>query len=192
MRLSSVALLLIAVTALQAQVYDPRLSSTAQVDLLQIQTRQLEDRLQQQQALQSSQALQGVQQLQMQRQMAPMMAPMIAPAIMPGSGLSGKWWNRAALAARIGLTAEQQKKMEDIYQQARLHMIDLNAALQKEQARLEPMISADQPDHAAIDAQIDRAGKARVEVEKANTSMTLAIRAVLTPEQWTMLKGERD
>jgi protein CpxP len=131
--------------------------------------------------------------LQLQRQVDSQLLP--GPAVMPGAGtgmLSGKWWNRPVLAARIGLTADQQKKMDEIYQQARLQMIDLSAALQKEQAMLEPMIAVEQPDETAIDAQIDRAGKARAEVEKANTGMLLAIRRVLLPEQWAKLKSERD
>ncbi|HVW07011.1 MAG TPA: Spy/CpxP family protein refolding chaperone [Bryobacteraceae bacterium] len=196
MRTFLVALLLIGASVLQAQT-DPRLSPPAQVDLLHLQSQQLQQQLQQQQAIQSQQAQQQVQQMQFQRQADEMMDGPNSlffgtPAIAPRTGiglLSGKWWDRPALAARIGLTPDQQKKMDGIYQQARLHMIDLNAALQKEQARLDPMLTADQPDETAMDAQIDRVANARAGLEKANTGMILEIRRALSPEQWTKLKA---
>ncbi len=80
--------------------------------------------------------------------------------------------------------------MDDIFQQSRLRLIDLNAAVQKEEAILEPLVSADQPDEARIVAQIDKVAQARAELEKANARMLLGIRRVLTPEQWEKLKAE--
>jgi protein CpxP len=67
-------------------------------------------------------------------------------------------------------------------------LIDLNAALQKEEAIMEPLIEADPPDEAKIVAQIDKVAQARAELEKANTRMLLGIRRLLTPEQWNKLK----
>lgn len=196
MKISSVALLLIAAVVLHAQVTDPRLTPPAQVDQLRLQTEQLEQQLQQQQAMQAQQAQQQVQQLQFQRQADEMMhnpgsVLLSTPAVAPRAGiglLSGKWWNRPALASQVGITADQRRQLDGIYQKARLQMIDLNAALQKEQIRLEPMITADQPDEPAIDAQIERAGKARADIEKANAGMILEMRRVLTSEQWAKLK----
>lgn len=196
MKISSVALLLIGTAVLHGQVADPRLSPPAQVDLLRLQSQQMEQQLQQQQAVQAQQAQQQVQQLQYQRQAEEMMhgpdsALLSEPAVAPRAGiglLSGKWWNRPALASQIGITADQRRQLDEIYQKARLQMIDLNAALQKERVRLEPMITADQPDESAIDAQIERAGKARADIEKANAGMILEMRRILTAEQWAKLK----
>ncbi len=61
-------------------------------------------------------------------------------------GGPGRWWENQELVQRLGLTADQQKKMEDIFQQSRIKLIDLNAALQKEEAIMEPLMAADQPD----------------------------------------------
>jgi len=105
-------------------------------------------------------------------------------------GPAGRWWTRPEVAQRLGLTADQTKKMDDIFQQHRLKMIDLNAMVQKEEAIMEPLVLADQPDEAKIVAQIDKVAQARAELEKANASMLLGIRRVLTPEQWNKLKSD--
>lgn len=102
----------------------------------------------------------------------------------------GRWWTRPEMAQKLGLTADQTKKMDDTFQQYRLKLIDLNAAVQKEEAIMEPLVAAEQPDEAKIVAQIDKVAVARAELEKANARMLLGIRRLLTPEQWNKLKSE--
>jgi len=106
------------------------------------------------------------------------------------AGPSGTWWRDAALAQRIGLTPDQQKKIEDAFQQSRLHLIDLTAAVEKEQVTMEPLLAADHPDEAKILVQIDRIAQARAELEKSNARMLLGFRNVLTQDQWVKLKAE--
>jgi Spy/CpxP family protein refolding chaperone len=126
--------------------------------------------------------------------MAPAQAQPPLPATPPLEralgGPGGRWWTRPEAAQRLGLTADQTKKMDDIFQQHRLKLIDLNAVVQKEEAIMEPLVSADQPDEAKIVAQIDKVAQARAELEKANARMLLGIRRLLTPEQWNKLKSE--
>lgn len=104
-------------------------------------------------------------------------------------GPPGTWWRDPALVQKIGLTADQQKKIEDAFQQSRLHLIDLTAALDKEQVTMEPLLAADHPDEAKILVQIDRIAQARAELEKANARMLLGFRNVLSQDQWTRLRA---
>ncbi len=106
--------------------------------------------------------------------------------------MHGRWWDDPKLAEKIGLTADQQKKMDDIMQQHRLKLIDLNAALQKQETIMHPLMEAEQPDEGKILAQIDAIAQARAELEKGNARMLLGIRQVLTPDQWTKLKAMRE
>ncbi|QNI31328.1 periplasmic heavy metal sensor [Alloacidobacterium dinghuense] len=108
-----------------------------------------------------------------------------------GRMLHGRWWDDPQTAQKIGLTADQQTKMDGILQQHRLKLIDLNASLQKQEAIMQPLIEADQPDEGKILGQIDAIAQARAELEKANARMLLGIRQVLTPDQWTKLKALR-
>ena len=91
----------------------------------------------------------------------------------------------------LGLSDDQQKKMDDIFNSARLKLIDLSASVQKEEAIMEPLVAADPPDENKLLAQIDRVAQARAELEKANARMLLGIRRQLTHEQWLKLKAER-
>ena len=103
-------------------------------------------------------------------------------------GPPGRWWTNPQTAKDLGLTADQQKKMDDIFQQNRLSLIDLHATLEKQEVQLEPLVAADQPDEGKILAQIDRVAQARAELEKANARMLLGIRRVMTADQWQKLK----
>jgi protein CpxP len=104
-------------------------------------------------------------------------------------GAPGRWWYNPPTARRLDLTPDQQKKMDDVFQQSRLKLIDLTAALDKEEAILEPLVEADQPDAPKIRVQIDRIAQARAELEKANANMLLGIRLILTPDQWKALQS---
>ncbi|HLQ76454.1 MAG TPA: Spy/CpxP family protein refolding chaperone [Terriglobia bacterium] len=100
----------------------------------------------------------------------------------------GTWWNNADAVSALSLTKEQQRKMDDIFQQHRLKLIDLNAALSKEEAILDPLMAAEKLDEPKILTQIDRIAQARAELEKANSRMLLGIRQTLTMEQWTKVQ----
>jgi Spy/CpxP family protein refolding chaperone len=102
----------------------------------------------------------------------------------------GKWWTDADLAHRLNLTSGQQKRMDDIFQQSRLKLLDQNAAVRHEEAILEPLAQADSPDDSRILAQIDRIAQARAELEKTHARFLLELRHVLTVDQWKKLQAE--
>jgi Spy/CpxP family protein refolding chaperone len=107
------------------------------------------------------------------------------------TGAPGRWWNNPEMARRLSLTTDQQKKMDEIFQQSRLKLIDLNASLQKEEAIMDPLMEADTPDEAKILEQIDRVAQARAELEKADARMLFGIRRTLTSDQWKRLQAEQ-
>lgn len=104
---------------------------------------------------------------------------------------SGMWWKNPMVIQRLTLTPEQTKKMDDIFQQSRLQLIDLKANVEKQQVVLEPMLSANPLDSTKAMAQIDRVAQSRADLEKAHARMLLGIRTVLTPDQWTKLNDRR-
>jgi periplasmic protein CpxP/Spy len=109
----------------------------------------------------------------------------------PGHGGMGRWWDNPDVAKNLNLGADQKQKIDDIVQQNRMRLIDLHASLQKEEATLDPLMSADSPDETKILAQIDKVAQARSELEKSNARMLLAMRQVLTVDQWSKLKALR-
>jgi Spy/CpxP family protein refolding chaperone len=100
------------------------------------------------------------------------------------------WWKNPDLVKKLGLTDDQQTKMDQIFQDSRLKLIDLHASLEKEEAILDPLLSSDQPDESKIVSQIDRVAQARGELEKANARMLLGLRRILTADQWKKLSAE--
>lgn len=129
---------------------------------------------------------------------APQAAPRLArvPAA-PGGGRGiigapiGKWWDNPDLSARLGLSDEQKKKMDDIFQANRIKLIDLRASLEKEEAMLDPLMQAATPDDSKLLPQIDKVAQARAELEKADARLLLGLRHVLSPTQWQNLQSER-
>jgi len=107
------------------------------------------------------------------------------------SGPNGRWWTDPRQVERLGLSADQQKRIDGLFQQSRLKLIDLTAAVEKEEAILEPLLAADQPDEKKVLAQIDKVAQARAELEKADAAMLLGFRRVLSVEQWKKLQSEQ-
>ncbi|HVJ05581.1 MAG TPA: Spy/CpxP family protein refolding chaperone [Candidatus Saccharimonadales bacterium] len=103
----------------------------------------------------------------------------------------GRWWKDAEMAKNIGLNDVQVQKIEQIFQDSRMKLVDVHANLQKEELKLEPMLEADNPDENSVLSAIDRITAARASLEKANAQMAFAIRRVLTPDQWKKLHAMR-
>jgi protein CpxP len=104
-------------------------------------------------------------------------------------GHFAQWWKSPRVAQAIGLTDAQKQKMDDIYQQHKLKLIDLQATLDKQEVLLQPLIEADQPDQAKTFAQIDAVVDARAALEKADARMLFDLRSNLTTDQWKKLKA---
>jgi Spy/CpxP family protein refolding chaperone len=106
-------------------------------------------------------------------------------------GPGGMWWKNPAIVTKLTLTPDQVKRMDGIFQQSRLQLIDLKANVEKQEVMLEPLLSANPPDTAKAITQIDKVADARADLEKANAKMLLSIRGVLTADQWTKLHEGR-
>ncbi len=127
---------------------------------------------------------------------APADAP---PAAMPGPGGRHErgfrgpaaWWRDSNLAKELKLTDQQQKQLETTFSDYRLKLIDLRAAVEREQAKLEPLVNADQLNEPAINSQLDSLLAARNKLEKTNAQMALDMRKVLTLDQWKQLRQMR-
>lgn len=105
------------------------------------------------------------------------------------NGMSNTWWRTPEYVNAFNLTADQQKKMDDVFQESRVRLISLDADLKLQEALLEPLIDGEKVDEAKTLAQIDRVAQARAELEKANARMLLGIRQVMTAEQWARLQS---
>ncbi len=99
----------------------------------------------------------------------------------------GKWWKNSDVVRELQLTEAQITQIEQNFLEHRLKLIDLKADVERNEARLQPLIEADRPDEAKVSAQIDLLLAARGKLEKENAMMMLSIRRVLSIEQWKKL-----
>ena len=100
----------------------------------------------------------------------------------------GAWWKNSEIVAQLQLSDAQIKQIEDTFLEHRLKLIDLHADVERQEAKLQPLVEADQPDEAKVSAQVELLVAARGRLEKANIMMMLAIRKQLTVEQWKKLQ----
>ena len=115
-------------------------------------------------------------------------APPAPPPPPPQRPELGKWWKISTIVRELGLSDTQIKEIEQTFLNHRLNLIDLRAALEREEVQLQPLMESDKPDDAKVNAQLDRVLAARSKLEKENTMMMLAIRRILTLEQWKKLQ----
>jgi len=103
----------------------------------------------------------------------------------------GRWWENDRLIEAIGLSDEQRAEIRSlVYEHAR-HMIDLTAAVKR--AELELANVVEPPTFDAADARRAFTGlqDARRALEDERFEMLLAVRGVLTGEQWITIQELR-
>jgi len=103
----------------------------------------------------------------------------------------GTWWQNPEIVTAIGLSADQQKKIEDLFIKSRVDLIALHSILEQQQVMLEPVLNANPIDQTKALAAVDQIADTRAKLEKTDARMLLSIRAVLTPDQWTKLQAQR-
>ena len=106
---------------------------------------------------------------------------------MPGG--PGAWWKDSEIVKTLALSETQVSRIEQAYLDHRLRLVDLRAELEKQELRLQPLLDADRLDEGKIAAQIDGITAARGRLEKESAMMLLAIRQVLSVEQWRKLQS---
>ena len=110
----------------------------------------------------------------------------VAPVTAGNQGANpSKWWNSDHYKRELGLTVEQSRKLEDIFQQSAPTLQTLKKALDEAEAQFERI--ADQADERAAIEQIDRVVDARANLMRAHSRMLWKMRRILTREQWTRL-----
>ena len=101
--------------------------------------------------------------------------------VQPASGQGMKWWQDEKFIKELLLTAEQTKRLEEVFQKALPDQKVQKAALDVAEAQFEKLIS--RGDEAAME-QINIVEAARSELNKSRQRMLVHMRNLLTGEQW--------
>jgi len=113
----------------------------------------------------------------------------IAVSAIPGTANQStspqKWWNSEPYVHELGLTPDQSRRLEEIFQQAAPNERALKKALDEAEAQLERLMA--RPDDKPALEQIERVVTARANLIRSHSLMLFRMRRVLTAEQWTRL-----
>ena len=99
----------------------------------------------------------------------------------PASAQGMKWWQDEKFVKELLLTAEQTRRLEEVFQKALPDQKVQKAALDVAEAQFEKLIS--RGDEAAME-QINVVEAARSELNKSRQRMLVHMRNLLTGEQW--------
>ena len=93
-----------------------------------------------------------------------------------------KWWTNDTYKKELGLTAEQTRRIEEIFQKAMPTLKDLNSALDQAEEKFEKLV--ERGDDKEVMEQVNLVEAARADLNKSRTLMLLGMRKVLTRDQW--------
>lgn len=103
-------------------------------------------------------------------------------AAAPLSAQGFKWWQSDLYKRELGLTTEQSRRLEDIFQAAAPELRVQKRALDQAEAEFERLV--EKGDDGAVMEQVGRVETARAELNKSRTMMLLRMRRALTTDQW--------
>jgi Spy/CpxP family protein refolding chaperone len=104
---------------------------------------------------------------------------LVAPA-QPGQAF--KWWHSEHFKRELGLTKEQTRRLEEIFESAVPTLRVQKKALDEAEATFERLFELG--DDATVMEQVGHVESARAELNKSRTMMLLRMRRVLTTDQW--------
>ena len=104
----------------------------------------------------------------------------------------GKWWRRPDVVQMLGLTEEQQDRIDGIFRAAAPDLIDAKAEIDKATIALRGELDKPQLDRNAVRAISQRINQARSRRFEREVMMFVDMRAVLSDPQWNRLRSELD
>lgn len=102
-----------------------------------------------------------------------------APVTLPAQGF--KWWQADSFIKELGLSAEQTRRLEEIFQKALPILKTQKTTLDLAEERFEKLMASGDAD--AME-QINVVEAARAELNKTRALMLWNMRKVLTDDQW--------
>lgn len=95
-----------------------------------------------------------------------------------------------ALAAKVGISSEVQKKVRDLSFEANEQLISLESDLKRAQLDLEKTLAAQLVDESSVMNKLEVVGRAELAVRKNRMGLLVRIRKAIGAEAWERLQGE--
>ena len=104
-------------------------------------------------------------------------------------GPVGRWWDDKTVVSNVGISRQQQKRMDSIFDANRAAIVGSYKTFLQAQAKLDALNKAAHPEQSQVFAAIDAVNQARSGLQKAASAMLLQIRGEMTPDQVEKLES---
>jgi Spy/CpxP family protein refolding chaperone len=115
-------------------------------------------------------------------------AILLTSALLAADLPPGKWWRRPEIVTQLGLTTEQQNRLETIFRNSASDLIDLRGEVEKQNVALRGELDQPTLDRGRIRAIANRLSDARTRLFERELMMLVDMRAVLTEPQWNRMR----
>jgi hypothetical protein len=103
-------------------------------------------------------------------------------------GPVGRWWDDKSVVQQIGLSKDQQKKMDIIFEANKPAILTSYKAFLKAQSNLNAVNKDTRADKATVFAAIDAVNNARSDLQKTTSAMLMQIRNEMSADQIAKLE----
>jgi hypothetical protein len=104
-------------------------------------------------------------------------------------GPVGRWWDNRSVVQQVGLSRDQQRRMDSIFRASKPEILSNYNAFLKAQSNLQSVNKDPNTDKAKVFAAIDAVNQARTALQKTTSAMLLQIRDQMSPEQIEKLQN---
>jgi hypothetical protein len=102
----------------------------------------------------------------------------------------GKWWRQPAFVQELGLSIEQQTRLDMIFRLAANELIDLRAEADKTSIAIHAEIDQPQPNRENLRRLASHLSETQGKLFDRELMMLVDMRGVLTDDQWARLRAE--
>jgi Spy/CpxP family protein refolding chaperone len=102
----------------------------------------------------------------------------------------GKWWKMPQVADQLALTQEETEKLDAMYLQHRLQMIDLHSRVEKERLELEQLLDSSTFSAAACMDRFKKLQEAHINLATERFKVLVQVRELLGLKRFQQLKAE--
>jgi Spy/CpxP family protein refolding chaperone len=99
-----------------------------------------------------------------------------------------RWWNKARIAEQVGISDQQKATLEAAADQAQERRRAASREFAGSYGNLVNALSAPQVDQSVIEKHRQEIAAASASITAVSVDQLLAVRQILTPEQWTTLR----
>jgi Spy/CpxP family protein refolding chaperone len=115
---------------------------------------------------------------------------LLTPVMTVSLSAQGKWWTSEKYTQRLGLTAEQSQRCEQIFQEIAPKLRAAKQELERQEAKFSELLKRNDSNETKILAAIDTLEAARSDAGKIRTLMLYRMFTVLTPEQRALMEAD--